>query len=118
MSKPTHIICLECGKKEKLRWNEETKQTLIKRNLCFNCNFWMERIHRINHRNSVRIKNNHYWIENENASSDTFRGFGGQRFIIKFNNGRLVITTNLWSQGEIPERFRDRLPNNAEFGQS
>ena len=118
MSEPTHILCLECKKKEKLRWMEEMKQKLIERNLCFNCNFWWERIEKVDHPNSVRINNNHYWIENENASRNTFRGFGGQKFIIKFDNGRIVVTTNLWSQGEIPERFRDRLPNNAKFGQS
>jgi hypothetical protein len=46
---------------------------------------------------------------------DDWKGFGGRKFIILFEDGRKVITTNLWSQGEIPKSFREDLPNNAKF---
>ena len=51
-----------------------------------------------------------YTIGDEDADS---RGFGGSRFHIIFNDGREVDSTNLWCGGHIPERFRDRLPDNA-----
>lgn len=126
MSEPTHIICLECSKKEKLRWGDDIKKKLIERNLCFNCNFWWEYVEQVDDPNSVRVKGVHYWICSENAPRGTFRGFAGKKFKIIFftptisvahNTPRIIVTTNLWSQGEIPIRFRDRLPDNAEFRQ-
>lgn len=124
MADKTHITCSECGKLEKLRWMEDIKEKLIKRQLCFTCNFWMERVNQVNNPNSVRIRGSHYWIQKENAPKGSFRGFGGKKFKIVFftptisiahNTPRTIITTNLWNQGEIPGRFRNRLPDNAEF---
>ena len=44
-----------------------------------------------------------------------FLGFGGQRFKIRYNNGATYTTNNLWCQGEIPDKYRDRLKDNAVF---
>lgn len=44
-----------------------------------------------------------------------FLGMGGRRFDVEMFDGRKFTTHNLWSGGEIPERFRDRLPNTARF---
>ncbi len=44
-----------------------------------------------------------------------FRGFGGRKFTIVFHDGRMIETSCLWHQGEIPEMFREWLPNNAIF---
>jgi hypothetical protein len=52
-----------------------------------------------------------YTIENEDT--EHYRGFAGRRFVIRFHDGRIVETTNLWSNGIIPEHFRDRLLDNA-----
>ena len=35
--------------------------------------------------------------------------------MIRFTDGREVITHNLWHQGTIPKHFRARLPDNAVF---
>lgn len=61
----------------------------------------------------VRVGGKHYQIAPEKQSG--MRGFGGAKFLIRFFDGRSVETTNLWSQGTIPEHFRSRLPDNAEF---
>lgn len=84
--------------------------------LCFSCYFWREKVElAVTHPDRVvRVDGVHYFIGDENASK-TFRGFAGHRFKIKFNDGREVTTTNLWCQGDIPENFQDRLPNNAQF---
>ena len=46
-------------------------------------------------------------------SDGPFRGFGGAEHFFKFFDGRIVRTTNLWHQGDIPARFRLLLPDNA-----
>lgn len=114
--KITSVHCSDCGKRDDLNWMEDIRQLLIHRNLCFYCNFWYDYTKKVNHPRSVRISNSHYWIEKEDVPSGAFRGFNGRKFRIVFQNGREVITTNLWSQGTIPPRFRGRLPDNAEFG--
>jgi len=47
------------------------------------------------------------------SSDDNPRGFGGQRWSIKFHDGRLVSTCSLWHMGEVPSEWRERLPDNA-----
>lgn len=49
------------------------------------------------------------------SDNDNPRGFGGQRWIIRFHDGREVITHSLWHLGDIPASWRDRLPENAEL---
>ena len=107
--------CYECGKREECYWNEETNKTLIKYQLCFNCNFWREKVLMKDKPKVVRIKGSHYTIGAEEAPTGMFRGFGGRVFKILFDDGREVTTTNLWHQGIIPEHFKERLPDNAKF---
>lgn len=71
--------------------------------------FWQEKISL----NGVRIEGNHYTVGDENAKG--MRGFGGVKFRIKFNDGTVVTTTNLWHQGKIPTPLQNELPNNAIF---
>ena len=107
------IICRECGKREDVsRWGDSIENDLVEKQLCFYCDFWIEKINIKDKPNVARINNNHYVIEPNNAF---FKGYGGQEFTIKFNDGKIVTTHNLWYQGKIPEIFRDRLPNNAKF---
>ncbi|GGX26811.1 hypothetical protein [Streptomyces chryseus] len=42
-------------------------------------------------------------------------GFGGRRWDIEFFDGRKVTTHDLWSQGTIPPKHRERYPDNARF---
>lgn len=87
--------------------------------LCFTCCFWWEKVEMrangdLHEGNRVaRIKNNHFIVYPDDYSG--FAGFGGRSHTIKFDNGDVVVTKNLWHQGEIPKRFRGHLPNNATF---
>lgn len=64
----------------------------------------------------VVVNGEHYWIGPEDPSiKRSWRGFHGDRFNIKFNDGRTVTSTNLWCGGAIPAAFREQLPDNAEF---
>lgn len=85
--------------------------------LCFTCGFWKRYADDRYNPRHVRIKGVHYVIGDEDSKG--FRGFGGQKFKIKFLDGRykddrILTTTNLWYQGEI-ERYKEMMPDNAEF---
>ena len=108
--------CKECQKIIKVKdltCFSEVGKYLIRQKLCFSCDFWAGKIKDVNNPKSVRIDKWHYFIGDE--SKGGFRGFDGKRFKIRFNNGKEVETTNLWCQGEIPKRFRERLLDNAIF---
>lgn len=65
--------------------------------------------------NVVIVKGKHFRM---GQSDGPFKGFGGALFSIKFHDGREVDCRNLWMQGDIPEEWRDRLPDNAVFTNS
>ena len=44
-----------------------------------------------------------------------FRGFGGAHFTIKFHDGTVIETTNLWCQGDIDKEWKHCFPDNADF---
>ncbi|MDH2424851.1 hypothetical protein [Sphaerisporangium sp. TRM90804] len=60
----------------------------------------------------VVIDGEHYLIGDGTGPS---RGFGGRRFDVEFFDGRTVATRDLWHQGVIPPKWRDRYPDNARF---
>lgn len=104
----------ECGRWESLRrWRTGT---IAHHGKCFYCNFWETRIREADER-TVVIDGHRYEVDLKNPMSPPrpFLGFAGRVFTIRFHDGREVTTNNLWTQGEIPERFRERIPDNAEF---
>ena len=104
--------CVECGEVINAEFMEPVRTNILNRQLCFNCLFWTEYVETKSDHSHLVVNNNHYVI---GPATGYQGGFGGAKFNIKFNDGREVTTTNLWMQGDIPERFRDRLPNNAVF---
>lgn len=63
----------------------------------------------------VVVGHRHYIAEDEGATGP-FKGHGGRLFTWRMlDTGEVRSSRNLWSQGEIPERFWDRLPDNAEW---
>ena len=85
-----------------------------KNGICVTCNFWLDILPIKDKLYIVRVEGVHYTMGSENKTV-SIRGFGGRKWVIKFNDGREVISTNLWDQGRIPEHFRERLPDNAVF---
>jgi len=103
--------CVECGESV----NSDScfgGKDMESRQLCFNCNFWLGKLPLTNRH--VVIDGGLYFIGNEDKG-EIFRGFGGRKFTIKRNNGEIIKTTNLWHNGKIPDRFKDKFPDNAEF---
>ena len=105
--------CIICGKEiEKSRY---TNAVLCSSECeCFHINFWNEKVEIKDDPRMARIQGKQYFIsiEDKNLLS---RGFSGEKFKIRFFDGREVITTNLWCNGKIPESHKELLPDNAEF---
>lgn len=103
------FTCRECGESERPRsWANGAE--LERAALCFGCHYWHGAIALADDPRSVRLDGVHGFIGDGQGSS---RGHYGARFEVEFLDGRTVTTTDLWHQGEIPARFRDRLPDNA-----
>ena len=103
--------CVICNKEiEKSSYYDK----IICSSECFMIDFWNEKVNDKNNINVVRAEGEQYYIGNEN-NNNSFRGFGGRKFVVKFFDGREVVSTNLWYNGAIPEDFKERLLDNAEF---
>ena len=87
--------------------------------MCFYCNFWREMLEEDSKRSphtACMIDGTHYVIGPEDSEETYFRGFGGRKFTIEFNDGTIVTTTNLWCQGEPEDDYwKEKFPNNAKF---
>lgn len=81
---------------------------------CFECAIWRERLSLVGNPNTAIIDGTFYTIGDEN-SKDPFRGFGGNKFVIRFKDGRVVTTTNLWCGGHIPDVWKSKFLDNADF---
>lgn len=106
---------------------------LVEVGICPSCDFWMEKWRDRRDEVVVRAGGQHYRYGNhlqglevndnmtvdeivEAYSSDSkFKGMGGQKSIIYFESGRVVITDDLWHQGQIPDHFKELLPDNARI---
>lgn len=110
--------CPNCGR---LRWAEhvnllmgcEERAVMEDKNVCFDCAFWMRKKDWANDLRWVRIEGQSYYIENDTEYG--FKGFGGVEFIVEKEDGERVVTHNLWTQGPMPQWFRDQFPDNAKF---
>ena len=105
--------CRECGEPEPFHFDERMERTLAERQLCFSCNFWTLLVGRTD---SVIVGGHHYVVKPDRPGvPDHCLGHGGSRFVIRFFDGRQVVTHNLWDQGQVPPHFLDRIPDNARF---
>lgn len=110
--KAPDYTCRICGSTKNNRSQFYGGEVMEQKKLCFHCDFWDEKLSMKDEPNVVRVQGHHYLIGPEGSP---FPGFCGRTFAIKFFDGRTVKTSNLWHQGEIPERFKEQLPDNAEF---
>lgn len=107
------VTCKECGKLEELHFNQATMDKLQSRELCFGCNHWTELLDLKDDPRVVRCDGLHFMMGESTAQPHRWSGFGGIRFEFTFFDGRKAECNNVWSQGKIPDHFKDRLPPNA-----
>lgn len=111
--------CKECGKRAKVGAYDDDMR-LFERRLCFTCAFWAKYVeleHDVEEqlqRLPMRSGGVHRVGVMDNSAKG-FKGFGGTSFIFEHIDGRVIFCNNVWQQGAIPERFKDRLPDNGRF---
>ncbi len=103
-------LCKECNQEIAFEFDEDRNQRLREDQLCFSCDHWIMLLKKANE--SVRIDGGHFMPGPENSTSDNIRGMGG-RLVRWIRNGEVESSTNMWCQGDIPDHFKDRLPDNA-----
>lgn len=115
------LRCSVCGKEITESEYNDNIPVMCDNIDCFRKYFWTNKIKLFNsgdkdYKSKVVIVNNvHYYAENYSKDKCLFMGHGGRLFTIKFNDGRIIKTNNLWCQGDIPKEYQKDLPNNAEF---
>lgn len=108
------ITCVECGKRDRLNYIEFHRWELYMTRLCSDCFFWIGKVSMADWALTVRVNHEHYTVHKHDPSA-LFQGYGGRPFRVYFNHGLVIESRNVWSQGTIPERFWDRLPDNARL---
>lgn len=106
--------CKKCGKE--ISFEYLNSDTLKKHKMCFSCNFWREQKIADKKRgahNWAMIDGTHYVLHPK--TNTYFKGFGGRKFNIVFDDGVEVECENLWCQGEPGPIWEKEFPNNARF---
>lgn len=93
----------------------------------FTKNFWDEKVawkesgDLDGHHKVIRCNGNHYWVAFEGFAEKNSGplGMGGSKIRINFTDGPhkglSVDTNSLWTQGEIPNEYKEVLTDNAEI---
>lgn len=103
----TVLACRECGRPDLA--NYTCREKMLREELCFSCNLWTERIGEM----QVVSRAWETYSIGRGGGSASSKGFGGARWVVTFDDGRVVNTDDLWSGGPVPEHFRDRFQPNA-----
>lgn len=113
------VECVECGEWSDVCFNSSTTESLWRRQVCFNCDFWLEKVRwatdpPAKYAGRIAVVGGRHWVVGSRATGDkSHMGCGGREVTVRWHDGRVTSTNNLWGQGTIPEHFRDRLPDTA-----
>lgn len=111
------MICEICGKEFDVPYYSNKYKNICS-SKCFEDKFWQDIIKEKDEH--VVIKGECYYFDKSEPIVDVnkkaFVGFSGRRFKIKMlDTGEIIETNNLWNNGTVAEKFREQLPDNAEF---
>lgn len=109
--------CSICG--APMNINEFDTRAIItrkmkKEQLCFSCAFWKDKIDNPVPGREI-INGCHYVFHEWVKTPIPFQGSGGYRYYILKNDGSVLRSNNVWFQGNIPERFKEQLPDTARM---
>lgn len=103
--------CCICGKEIEKSSYSSLLPPLCDNRECFTEQFWQEII---NDKYHLFINHRAYCASKE--KNPVFKGFGGAKYKIrKLDTGEIIETDNLWTNGELPEKYWDQVKDNAEF---
>ncbi len=107
--------CKECGNIFSDTWCEPYKTICREEGICHGCQHDRKIYEKQGDPRSAVVDGVSYWIEPDGRANYGSIGHGGAEFRILFNDGRFVVSHNLWCQGDIKAAWRDRIPDNARF---
>lgn len=106
---PHMFVCQECGKIVHLNHfiDDTSRHKMKQQQRCFECIYWLELI--ANPLPHSQIIDHQYF-----CFPPSINNVGKERYILTFD-GHVIVSTQLFNYGHIPERFWKRLPNTANF---
>lgn len=113
---PSTQTCSCCGTPFELDGfypsNKLTKKMKAE-NICFSCAFWKDKIDDppVNR----EIIDGQYYIFNPWGKARNIQGYGSCAMYIVKNDGDIKRSNNVYYQGQVPDCFKDLLPNTAKF---
>lgn len=119
--------CTNCGKEDYAinYTNCPEKRAMDEQGMCFGCAYWVALVKRLEKNlrwcriNGKSLTASSALKPGQPAVSQSRRGklkgHGGREFCIKFHDGRLIRTDDLWLQGTIPDWLRETHPDNAVY---
>lgn len=116
---PSQSPCKSCGAVGyELNWIPHVREKLEARGMCHTCDIWEEIIDELTR--FVVIDGTVWAPKKDNPewraiSGGWGLGCGGRMHLIERFDGELIKCNNLWCRGNVPEMFRDRIPDNAKF---
>jgi len=112
----TQRICADCGAVDYPTSFTKTckeKQAMDAHGVCFTCAFWRVRVAE---KNDTVIAGCIYSVgDTKKPPNSPHSGMAGRRFDIEYFDGRKVTTHDLWSGSEVPNRYRELIPDTARF---
>lgn len=106
--------CRECGTEVALEKHPmKTRLAMMGAKLCQDCLRWHDALEKILDPDSLRIGGIQYFIREDIPDAPE----AVEETILR-DDGELIITKSLVRMGRVPERFVDRLQDNAVFVQS
>lgn len=108
------------------------RERLVRSGVCADCEHWLDLWRMRDEPQTIRTAQKHYRygqhctavLDPTLSLEQTAKawhaktrkaglGCGGALVIVRFNDGRVVITNDLWGQGDLPDAYAEMLPNNA-----
>ena len=111
------LKCKDCGVEGYYTdYVGQEKSIIDSEGVCFSCAFWRVRVPGLKTpAPTTAIIDHRLYTIGPRTEYSRHNGMAGRKFVIKFHDGRIVSTRDLWSSGEILEKYRAEIPDNAEF---
>lgn len=115
--------CVDCDKIDRSCLISEVTRKLVALSLCHECNYWHDIIDSVNAdaaktslpRGAV-VDGRVYVVKPMSQQPAQLRGFGGMHKRVRWLDGSLDVESNdMWNGSVVPERYRELLPDTAEF---
>ena len=115
---PILFSCNICNERDDIGiYNKDSPifKIMHERHVCYRCAYWIDKI--LNRPIRSEVIGGVMYIANPfvHRPLHVIKGSFGQEYYIRKFDKSLLRVNNLWNLGEIPEVFRDELPDTANF---